>query len=113
MSPADKYILDQPEKFRIILMHLQLIVENTKEDLDLKYKWHLPFYYYKAKPFCYFNVTHGYVDLCFMKGMQLTKHTNHLVGKDRKLVKSLRFWSVDDIDDTIVLEVIEELKALY
>ncbi|MCM5661421.1 DUF1801 domain-containing protein [Galbibacter mesophilus] len=113
MNPAETYILKQPEKYREILMYLQLIIEKSINDLELKFKWHLPFYYYKTKPFCYLNVTHGYVDLCFMKGTQLTQHQDKLIGENRKLVKSLRYWSLDEINKTVIHEVLEELKVLY
>ncbi|MEM9687748.1 MAG: DUF1801 domain-containing protein [Bacteroidota bacterium] len=58
MNPAEHYILDQPEPFRAILLHIQVIIEHTVPDATLQYKYHIPFYYVKGNPFCYLNVSH-------------------------------------------------------
>ncbi|NNL61027.1 MAG: DUF1801 domain-containing protein, partial [Flavobacteriaceae bacterium] len=45
MNPAEEYILNQPEPFRSILMHLQVVLEHTLPEAELKYKWRIPCYY--------------------------------------------------------------------
>lgn len=35
MNPAENYIIDQIEPLRSMLLHLQLIIENTIPSLDL------------------------------------------------------------------------------
>ena len=45
MNPAENYILNQFEPFRSILLHLQVVIEHTISDVDLKYKYRIPFYY--------------------------------------------------------------------
>lgn len=46
MNPAEDYIYNQPEVYRAILMHLQVVIEQTIPEIELKYKWRIPFYYY-------------------------------------------------------------------
>ena len=109
MNPAEEYILSRPEPFRSILLHLQLLVESTIKDTDLKYKWKIPVYYINSKPLCYFNASlkKGYVDIAFWTSADLSKYENHLVSEKRKVVKSLRYFLVEDIDDEIVIEILQ------
>ena len=73
MKPADLYILNQPEKYRNMLFHIIAVVENTLPEATLEFKWRIPYFYYKKKPFCFLNVSQkrGYVDVAFNKGFQL------------------------------------------
>ncbi|WP_368662250.1 DUF1801 domain-containing protein [Zobellia laminariae] len=65
MNPAENYILDKPEPFRSILLHLQSVIERTVPQVDLKFKYRVPFYYINGTPFCYLNQTKDYIDLGF------------------------------------------------
>ena len=113
MKPAEAYILNKPEPYRSILLQLQLIIESSLPELQLKYKWHLPFYYFSEKePFCYLNQSKKYVDLVFWHGTHLTKHTETLVLGGRKHSKSLRYFAVEDIDGEILAEVLEEATSM-
>ena len=55
MKPAEEYILKQPEPFKSILLHLQVLIESNFQDLELKYKWKIPVYYINGKQLCYMN----------------------------------------------------------
>lgn len=57
MKPAEAYILNQPEPLKSMLMHLQILIENNFPEVDLQFKWKIPFYYLKDKPFCYLNAS--------------------------------------------------------
>ncbi len=109
MKPAENYILEQPEPFKSILLHLQLLIESSFADVVLKYKYKIPFYYLNDKPFCYLNsvVKKGYVDVGFWASAHL-KYNEHLLSDGRKVVKSLRYQSVKEIDESILLSVLEE-----
>lgn len=115
MKPAELYILNQPEPYRSILLHLQVVVEHSVPELQLFYKWKIPFYYLNGKPFCYFNASHKkrFVDVAFMKGFQLDIHQDILVGEGRSLVKSLRYTSLETIDTDVLAAVILASKELY
>lgn len=114
MKPAEVYILDQPEPFKSILMHLQIIIENSFPDVDLKFKWKIPFYYLDNKPFCYLNPSKkkGYVDVGFWVSVHLTKYNEHLISENRKVVKSLRYFKLEDINEEVLFSVLEEVHQL-
>jgi len=115
MKPAEEYILKQPEPYQSIIFNLQIIIENQIPDLELLYKWKIPFYYYKGKPFCFLNVSHKkkFVDLGIVKGFEIKKHKVHLISENRSIMKSLRYYSVEEIDNTVLLEIIQEISELY
>lgn len=114
MKPAELYILNQPEPYRSILLHLQAVIEATVPDVQLFYKYKIPFYYYNGKPFIYLNATHkrGYVDVAFMKGYQLKLHQDYLDGESRSLVKSLHFNTLDGINQIVLVDLIKEQMEL-
>jgi len=70
MNPAENYILNQPEPYKTILLHLQILVEHTLPELELKYKY-------------------------------------------RKMMVSLRYKTIEDIDDTIFIDVLKKAASLY
>jgi hypothetical protein len=106
MNPAEIYILHQPEPYRSMLMHLQLIIEQTVPEVALKYKYKIPFYYLDEKPFCYLNQSKNYVDLGFWNAAHLSVHTNKMITAGRKIMKSLRYKSLSEIDDLVLKEVL-------
>lgn len=112
MNPAENYILNQAEPFRTILLHLQMVIEHTITDLDLKYKYRIPFYYLNGKPFCYMNQSKDYVDLGFWNAANLTKHLELMVTEKRKVMKSLRYTALDDINDSILVEVLHDAYSV-
>ena len=112
MNPAEAYILDQPEPYRSILLQLQALIESTLPDLQLKYKYRIPFYYNGSTPFCYLNHTKDYVDVGFWHSAHLTMHGEKMVNKDRKVMKSLRYYKVEDIDAEVLLEVLNEAYSV-
>ncbi|MFY0629979.1 MAG: DUF1801 domain-containing protein [Flavobacteriaceae bacterium] len=110
MRPYDEYILSKSEPFKSILLQLQIIIESTISELELKYKWKVPFYYYKGKPFCYLNVTNGYVDVGFWSGAYLDQYNAYLISENRKVMKSLRYFSIEEIDQEILISVLKALE---
>ncbi|MBQ0736063.1 DUF1801 domain-containing protein [Aquimarina celericrescens] len=108
MNPAEEYILKQQEPFKSILLHLQVIVETTLPDVELLFKWRVPFYYEGKNPVCYLNVTKGYVDVGFWGAQYFTKHLDKLESDKRKYVKSLRYRTIEEIDDQVLIEVLEQ-----
>ena len=108
MNPAEAYILKQTEPYRSILIQLQAIIESVAPNPELLYKWSLPFYYCNGIPLCYFNQSKDYVDFAFWHGEKLQSFREHFVTENRKSVTSLRYRSVGDINDEVVVYVIEE-----
>lgn len=108
MKPAEAYILNQSEPYRSIIMHVQMLVEVTIPDGALLFKWHMPFFYVDKRPICYINQTKDYVDVVFWNAERFTEFTEFLVSDKRKRMKSLRYKSLDDIDDTVLVEILKQ-----
>lgn len=114
MKPAEEYILNQPEIYRDIILNLQIVIENEMPGVELFFKWKIPYYYYNGKPFCFINASHKgkYVDLAFNKGYQLQKNQEFLIGDKRNTFKSLRYFSLEEINTEILIDVIREAISL-
>lgn len=115
MKPTEVYILKQSPHFQEILFYIIDVVEKELLDTELLFKWGVPYFYYKKKPFCYLapNKKKGFVDIGFAKGFQLTIHQDVLVGENRNTVKSLRYYSLNSVKDKVLREVINEASLLY
>ena len=108
MNPVEEYILQQPEPFKSMLLQLQVVIENTIPEVELLYKYRIPFYYIAGKPFCYLNVTKGYVDVGFWSSVHLTRHQESMITAGRKVMKSLRYYTPQDIQEEILIDVLQE-----
>jgi len=106
MNPAENYILNCPEPYRGILLHLQLVIEKTVPEVNLKYKYRIPFYYLNSRPFCYLNHSKNYVDLGFWNAAHLTIHLEAMTTAGRKVMRSLRYKSLEEIDDKVLTDVL-------
>lgn len=116
MKPTDLYILNQPEPFRSILLHVVAVIEMQLPEVTLEYKWTVPYFYYKKKPFCYLNASHKhqFVDVGFAKGFHLKNNLEHLIADNgRNTVKSLRYKSLEEVNNDILILVILEASKLY
>jgi len=97
------------------MWHLKSLIEYAAPEAQLKYKWHLPFYYVGEKSmFCFLNFRKNFVDLGIPKGIELTNsHGKLIAGEGRKSLRSFRFENLTDIDDVVVLSTLTELLNLY
>ena len=109
MNPAELYILNQEEPYKSILMHIQILIEHTLPDVELKYKWKIPCYYFDKRPICYLNKTKDYVDVGFWHSAYLAKYEEYLVTENRKIVKSLRYKTLKDINDEVLIRILKEV----
>ena len=100
------------EPYKSILMELQTIIEAVAPNAELLYKYRIPFYYNNGFPLCYLNQSKDYVDLAFWHGDQLKKYREHFVTTNRKVVTSLRYKTIEDINDEVVVYVIEQQLAI-
>ncbi|PKA97229.1 uncharacterized protein DUF1801 [Flavobacteriaceae bacterium MAR_2009_75] len=114
LNPAEEYILNQPEPYKSILLHLQMTVQRVIPDVEMKYKWRIPCFYVGKSPICYLNASHKgkFVDIAFWNSAHLTKHLDKMTTEKRKVVKSLRYSSLKEIDDNVLQEVIAEAYEL-
>lgn len=114
MNPAEEYILSREEPYRSILLHIKAVIEMVIPEVDMKYKWNIPCFYAGKQPICYLNASYKgqFVDVAFWNSAHLTKHIELMVSQDRKVVKSLRYTLLEEIDDAILIAVLEESYAL-
>ena len=108
MNPAEAYILKQGEPYKSILLQLQAIIEAVAPNAEMLYKWRIPFYYCNDIPLCYLNHSKDYVDLCFWHFEQLENFQEYFVDANRKSVRSLRYKSVEDINDEVIVYVLQK-----
>ena len=115
MRLIDEYVLKQPEKYQSIVLYLISVFEREIPELKLMFKWGIPYFYYHKRPFCYFAPNHkkGFVDAGFARGFQLKQNQQYLIGENRNTIKSLRYFSLEEIDTIVLIEVIGEAKLLY
>lgn len=115
MKPTEDYILRQPEQYQIMMLHVISVIEKELITFELLFKWGIPYIYYKKKPFCYLAPNHkkGFLDVGFAKGFQLRRNQDVLVDENRNTVKSLRYFAIEQIDNTVLLDVVNEAKLLY
>lgn len=114
MNPAEDYILNQKEPFKSILLQLQVLIEGTVPELELKFKYRIPFYYQQGRPFCYLNVSAkgNYVDVGFWSSAHLTVHLDKMTMKGRKVLRSLRYTSLEEVDATVLVAVLQNAKEV-
>lgn len=110
MKPAEAYILNQIEPYKSILLHLQILIEHTFVEAHMEYKWSIPCYYVGTRPICYLNQSKDYVDVGFWHSAHLTKYTEYMISDNRKVVKSMRYKSLDDIDDVLFINILKEVE---
>lgn len=94
-------------------MHLQVLLEQTLPKAELFYKWRIPCYYIEKRPICYLNQSKDYIDVGIWHSAHLSKQWDaYLITEKRKVVKSLRYKSLEEIDDDIFIEILKEVEAL-
>ena len=108
MNPAETYILKQEEPYKSILMQLQTIIEAVAPDAKLLYNWKIPFYYNNGIPLCFLNQSKDYVDFAFWHYDKMDKYVDQFIDANRKSIRSLRFKTVEDINDEIVVYVLQK-----
>lgn len=106
MNPSEEYILRQSEPYRSIMVYLKSVIERTVSGVELKYKYKIPFYYINGRPYCYLNQSKDYVDLGFWNAAYLTIHLDRMTTEGRKMMKSLRYKSIEEIDSAVLEEVL-------
>ena len=102
MKPAEEYILKQPEPFKSILLHVQLLIEHALPEVHMEFKWRIPCYYQSR----------DYVDVAFWHSAHLSSNLDkYLVSEKRKVIKSLRYKILEDINDEIFIRILKEVES--
>jgi hypothetical protein len=112
MNPAEEYILRQPEPYKSIFLFLQSIIERNVAGVELKYKYRIPFYYLEGRPFCYLNRAKDFVDLGFWNAAHLSVHLDKMEKAGRKVMRSLRYKSLEEIDTEVLTSVLKDAERV-
>ena len=107
MKSAELYTLNQTKPFKSILLYLQLLIETNFPEIELQYKWKIPVYYLNDNQLCYINpsLKKGYVDAGLWVKSILEEYDAFLISEGRKVVQSLRYFSIDDIHEAVLVEI--------
>lgn len=58
MKPTEVYILRQPANYQEIMLFVCDVVERLVPESELLFKWGIPYFYLKKKPFIYLAPNH-------------------------------------------------------
>ncbi len=108
MKPAEEYILRQAEPYKSILLYLQTVIERVVPEVELRFKYSIPFYYLEGRPFCYLNQSKDYVDLGFWNAAHLNLHLDKMETAGRKIMRSLRYRTLKEVDQQVLDEVLKD-----
>lgn len=106
MLPVEIYILDQPENLKPILKKLRALILSASPFIEEKLVYNIPFFYGKKRIF-YLNPQENWVDLGFCDGYLLEENPV-LQIKNRTQVRTIRFNSIGEINDEVILPLIHE-----
>ncbi len=111
MTATEAHILELPENQGQIMQQLHdLLMSFPKMTTKIRYK--IPFYY-RRKWLCYLNpIKNNGVELCFLRGSELSNEQGILEPTNRKTVRGISFYSLDIIDEKILREIINEAIIL-
>ena len=111
MTASEKYIEDAPEKYRETLCVLREIILNSSPFIEEKIAYTIPFFKHFGM-LCY--IAHGKrgVEVGFWRGNELSNEQGALTNDERKIVRSLVYQKVEDIDQQILMEILQEAMML-
>ena len=115
MKPVDQYLYNQKEPQQSIMLYLRSVILKTLPEVEEKYSYKIPFYYYDKKPMCYLNILKktNYVDVAFIQGIFLEDKFSELKDyNNRKQVRSLQVKDLEDFDELMFTELLKEAASL-
>ena len=113
MNPAVAYFLNVPEPYKEVILYLDSVIQNTVPEVLLRYKWKMPFYYLDEKTmFCFLNFKKTYIDIGLPYGVHLSDPKGLLIAENRKMMRSLRYSTLEAVQTEDLLQFLLELKEL-
>ena len=113
INVIDQYFLTQPIANQEVLLTLRDFILKQDSQFSEHWKYKLPFYYFKGKPFCYFhyNKRNGNPYIGLVRALNVQHPL--LEQGNRKKMKVLEIDPTQDIPLDSILEIFEDLKLLY
>jgi len=113
LRELDQFYFEQPEPNRSFMLGLRDYFLSFNENISEEWKYRLPFFYYKNKPFCYIwkdkKTQQPYIGIV---KADLIEHPLLIQG-NRKKMKVLYFDTSQDIPVKIIDEIFQLAMRFY
>lgn len=111
MNEAEDFIYQHEGNQKQLLLYFHnLLISFPKVYAKICYK--IPFYYLKSWV-CYLNpIKNKGVEICFIHGKELSNSQGLLQTNGRKQVYGIPFYSIKEVPEDTVLEIIQEAFLL-
>lgn len=95
------------------MLFIRQIIFKTLPEVEEKYKWKVPYYCLNGKEICYLNILKNtnFVDLGFAQGFKLANKQNVLKSRNRKIVKSIEYPTLESVDINQLKEILLEVSS--
>lgn len=110
----DSYIAKKTPEQQLLLGLLHQLITQTSAQIEPRFSFGCPFYYYKGM-FCYLNAVRNGIDLGFCRGVDLSNEQGILETRNRKQVRSVFINSIETFNalQPALLEILHECLLLH
>lgn len=98
MNAVQDYITQQRDFQKEIMSVLRMWILDLGPHTEEKISYKVPFFYFYGS-LCYLNPAPDGVDLSFVQGKRLSNEQKLLEEKGRKMIASIRFHSVAEVEE--------------
>jgi hypothetical protein len=105
MNAVDIYIDDLPSPQKQIATKVRELIFELVPNVQEKFSYKLPFYHFHGI-FCFINKIPNGIDVGFCRGQDLLNEFPQLQVKQRKLVASIELFSIKQIKEKELREII-------
>jgi hypothetical protein len=98
MNAVQEFIANQPNQQKEIMSVLRMWLLDLGPHAQEKISYKIPFFYFYG-PLCYLNPVFNGVDLGFAQGKRLSNEQKLLQSKNRKVVASILFHSLAEVEE--------------
>lgn len=111
MNEVEDFIFQHEGNQKQILNYFHNLLTSFPE-VTAKIRYKIPFYYRKSWV-CYINpIKNEGVEICFIRGKELSNSQGLLQTNGRKQVYGIPFYSLKEIHEETLLEIIQEAFIL-
>lgn len=108
MNPVEEYIDRRPTHEHALWIHIRWLILHSDDSIKEAVKWSLPVFTLHSKQWIYLNpLKTGGLEVSFMNGAIESDLSSRLRVDGRKLVGSFAIPSLDDYDETQLMEVMQ------
>lgn len=105
MNPVDTFIDGLPIEKKPLVEQLRQLIHDMVPGVQEKLSFKIPFYHYFGM-YCYINPVKNGVDLGICNGKKIADGFEHLEVKGRALIATVRLYSLHDIENKQVAEIL-------